>query len=72
MTLQLQTKPGRVLLTRLRKRVRDYETRYEMSSELMEQAVRCRGQKETADISKWMHAYSTLQDLEKTRTIGTP
>lgn len=63
---------GRKVVARLRRRIRTYERRYEVTSEQMANLITTGYVKETAEIDKWMYAYRALQLIRpETRTRGT-
>ena len=70
--MQIEEKPGKVIISRLRRNVRDYERRYEMSSADMLSAARNGTIRETAEVSRWMQALAVLSRVGQTRMAGTP
>ena len=63
---------GRKVVARLRRRIRKYEKRYEVSSSQMASLITTGYVRETAEILNWMYDYRVLQSLGvETRTRGT-
>lgn len=55
----------RAYIESLRKRVAAYEQRYQMPSEILQEALASQRLREDEDVVKWVHAYETLVSLEK-------
>ena len=70
----LKTKPGYALKRGLRASIKRLETRYEMSSEDMERAVKSGTMKETREVGKWLQHHRVLNrltDMGGTRSRAT-
>ncbi len=67
--------PGKLqknLDSRLKRRIRQYERRYEITSAAMAAELRLGRQRETDEIVKWMQAYTLLLMIDQeTATAGT-
>ena len=59
-----RTGDSEAFLESLRKRVRVYERRYKMSSDLLRLALQEGKVGENLDVVKWLHAHETLVELE--------
>ena len=65
--------PVSKLRAKLRRRIKTYERRYEMSTEKMRAVVRKDPLRETNEICKWLMDAALLEDLEEERsTAGSP
>ena len=65
--------PVSKLRAKLRRRIKTYERRYEMSTKRMREVVREDPLRETNEICKWLMDAALLEDLEEERsTAGSP
>ena len=60
---QIEVKPGRILINRLRSRVRRFERKHATSSSQMLDLVRRGTTVETEEISRWMQNYLVLEKI---------
>jgi hypothetical protein len=54
----------RAYLESLRRRVAQYEQRYQLPSSILREALQSRKLRENLDVVKWLHAHETLVGLE--------
>lgn len=66
-----KTGDSEAYLESLRKRVRVYERRYKMPSDVLRLALQKGQVGENLDVVKWLHAHDTLVELENGSTART-
>ena len=62
---ETQIVDGQQVAQRLREQIREYEQRYEITSQEMLSRVSRGKERETSEVLEWMYAYHVLQLLDK-------